>query len=141
MAVFSGTVVNKIDAKGRVSVPVKFRQLLIEQGNQSVLMIRSSNEPAIEAFGQELLSKLTKNIEGLDPMSAAFDDQARLWFAEQSDVSWDAEGRIRIPDELRDFAKLGGEIAFVGMLHKFQIWDAETFRALHPPRAVAGGRA
>lgn len=139
---FSGKVVNKIDAKGRVSVPARFRQLLIEQGNQSVLMIRSANDPAIEAFGEVLVDKLAARLETLDPMTRDYDELSRRWFARRADVAWDAEGRIRIPDDLRDYAKLGNEIAFVGLNHKFQIWNPDDYETLYPaPAFQAEGRS
>ncbi len=129
---FSGIVINKVDAKGRVSVPAKFRQVLVEQGGESVVLIRSSNYPALEGLTPPMLAKLTARIDSLNPLSAEYDALARMIYAEQADCTWDGEGRIRLPDALRAYARLEDEIAFVGLGQKFQIWDPRVYEARHP---------
>ncbi len=66
MTLFLSTFVNKIDKKGRISVPASFRQALAQQSFQGVVVFRSYKFPAIEGMGIERMERLSSSVDELD---------------------------------------------------------------------------
>lgn len=126
---FSDTVINKLDSKGRVSVPARFRQVLMAQGTQSVFIIQSTRLPALEGYGPLLRADIDARLAPLDPFSEAYDALAQAFFGNSVELAWDNEGRIRLPDHFLAHAKINDQVAFVGMSRKFQIWEPAAYEA------------
>lgn len=147
MQPFVSTIVNKLDAKGRVSVPAPFRQILAQQNTQGLYCFRSFVSPALEAFGEALISEFNDRLNALDPFfSEEHDAQAQAVLAASRLLALDDEGRVRLPDEFLAHAGIKERVSFVGMGRKFQIWDPENFapveRArIERARASRGGAA
>ncbi len=130
-ALFLSTTVNKVDKKGRVSVPASFRAALNEQGFNGVVLFRSIHHPAIEGWGLEQMDKLTSGIEQqYNPFSDERDNFAFSFLSDSVQLPCDPEGRIVIPDKLLAHAKITETAAFVGRGKSFQIWEPATFEAL-----------
>ena len=124
---FVSTVTNKIDGKGRVSVPAPFRQALAVQGANHFYCFPSFNQPALEAYGPALMEKIDQRIGELDPFSEEYDTLVRCILGGSLELSFDGEGRIKLPQAFMDHAGISDRIAFVGMGLKFQLWDPATF--------------
>jgi MraZ protein len=138
---FVSTVVNKLDAKGRVSVPAPFRQILAQQNLKGFYCFPSFVAPALEAFGETLLSDFQERLGNVDPLfSEDYDAQAQAVVGETQLLNFDDEGRVRLPDELIAHAGIGERVLFVGMVKKFQIWDPERFEPIRRER-IARARA
>lgn len=143
MAVFLSTYVNKVDRKGRVSVPAPFRAVLAEQcdgvaGN--VIVFRSLQHSALEACGPAYMAKIAEDLE-----NTVLDDETRdIWetniFAGSVSLPIDPEGRIILPDDMAAFAGITDSAAFVGRNKVFQIWQPEVFKA-RAEQARLQGRA
>jgi MraZ protein len=132
---FVSTVVNKLDAKGRVSVPAPFRQILAAQNTAGVYCFTSFVSPALEAFGEALISEFTQRLYALDPFfSEDHDSQAQAILAASRLLSFDDEGRVRLPDDFIAHAGITERVTFVGMGRKFQIWDPENFAPIERER-------
>jgi MraZ protein len=138
---FVSTVVNKLDAKGRVSVPAPFRQILAQQSLKGFYCFPSFVAPALEAFGETLLAEFQQRLGNVDPLfSEDYDAQAQAVVGETQLLNFDDEGRVRLPDELIAHAGIGERVLFVGMVKKFQIWDPERFEPIRRER-IARARA
>ncbi|MSP20386.1 MAG: division/cell wall cluster transcriptional repressor MraZ [Alphaproteobacteria bacterium] len=124
------TTVNKVDKKGRVSVPASFRTLLTAQGFNGVVVFRSISHPALEGWGIEQMEGLAKGIEAFNPFSEKRDDFAFSILADAAQLPFDPEGRILLPEKFLAHAKISENAAFVGRGKSFQIWDPGTFDAL-----------
>jgi MraZ protein len=125
---FVSTIVNKLDAKGRVSIPAPYRQILAAQNTAGVYCFCSFVSPALEAFGETLLAEFTESLNQLDPFfSEAHDAKAQSVLAASRLLSLDDEGRVRLPDDFIAHAGITSQVSFVGMGRKFQIWNPETF--------------
>ncbi len=132
---FVSSVVNKLDAKGRVSVPAPFRQILAQQNLQGVYCIPSFTVPALEAFGETLLSQFQQRLRGYDPLfSEDYDAEANTVLGRTQFLNFDDEGRVRIPDELIAHAGITERVAFIGLDLKFQIWDPVRFEPVERER-------
>lgn len=135
MAQFMGTHQNKLDAKGRVSVPAPFRTALKgkDETNGTHLVLRPSHQHAcIEAWPTPDFAALAEPLNQLDVFSPEQEDLAATLYAEAFPVEADKEGRIMLPDELVAYAGLTDAVVFMGMGRIFQIWEpaaAERRRA------------
>jgi MraZ protein len=133
MAVFLSTYLNKIDRKGRVSVPASFRQVLAEQsptGMASTLVVfRSTSLPALEACSQQHMEALAADLELMDLSDEEREAYELTIFGASQALPIDPEGRIVLPEDLREFVGIDDQIAFVGKSKTFQIWEPGAFNA------------
>jgi MraZ protein len=127
MALFLATFVNKIDKKGRVSVPAPFRAALSTEGYQGIVAFRSYKNAAIDASGISRMEKLSSSIDEFDAFSDTQDDLTATIFADCQQLPIDGDGRIIIPKPLLEHAKITNHIAFVGRGPTFQMWHPATF--------------
>jgi MraZ protein len=125
---FISTVAGSLDSKGRVCIPATYRHLLSAQNTNGVYVCPSFIDPALDAFGQELLDRINVRLAGQDPFfSASFDDEATALIARTQALPIDENGRVRIPDAMIEHAGLKDRIVFVGKAQKFQVWDADRY--------------
>lgn len=129
MALFLSTYVNKIDKKGRVSVPAPFRASIDTQNFSGVILFRSPTHNCIEGFDQATMLELSNRLDQFDLFSSAQDDLATTIFAEAVPCSFDSEGRILIPESFMVHAGITDGATIVGLGRKFQIWDPKQFEA------------
>jgi MraZ protein len=119
----------KLDAKGRVSVPAPFRAVLARESAEGVFCCPSLDRPAIEAGGRALLAEIEQAVEGFPPFSEEREQVAIALYGTSETLKMDGEGRVMLPDSLRDHAGIMDAVAFVGLGHKFQIWAPDRFSA------------
>lgn len=127
MALFLSTHINKIDKKGRVSVPSSFRAELSDEDFKGVVLFRSNTHQCLEGFAWSYMQEIGKRLDNFDLFSAEQDDLATSIFGTAVQLSMDGDGRIILPNDLVDFAALDEKASFVGMGVKFQIWDPVSF--------------
>jgi MraZ protein len=127
MASFLGTHQNRLDAKGRVSVPAAFRAALrAGEGttNGTHLVLRPSHQHrCIEAWPCTEFEALSEPLNRLDLFSQAHDDLAASLYSDAFPVEADKEGRITLPDSLVNYAGLTETVVFMGLGRIFQIWE------------------
>jgi MraZ protein len=140
VAVFIGTFENKVDRKGRVSVPAQFRQILADQSFQGIVAFRSYRAAAIEACGFNFMERLNDGMSTMDLFSDAHDDLAATIFADSQQLPFDGDGRIILPAPLAAHAGISERAAFVGKGPIFQIWEPEALEA-HKDEARARARS
>jgi MraZ protein len=120
---FLGTFENKVDRKGRVSVPATFRQNLAQTSFQGVVVFASHKAEAIEACSMDFMAELSENVDSYDLFSEAQEDLAATLFADSHQLAFDGEGRIMLPDDLCAHAGITDKAAFMGMGKTFRIWE------------------
>jgi MraZ protein len=123
---FLSTFINKIDKKGRVSVPSSFRALL-NQDFSGVIVYESISNKCIEACSLERIKKLSDGIDELDPYSDERDAFSSIILGGSVKLSFDSEGRVMLPDNLIKFANLSVKACFVGKGKTFEIWNPEKY--------------
>ena len=129
MELFLSTFVNRVDRKGRVSVPATFRSTLATHRHPNqVVLIPSFKYPAIDGTGSDHLGEMMEGLNTLDQYSDRRDDLAMV-FAESTSLQIDGEGRIVLPEPLKTHARIGEEVAFVGLGTMFQMWEPQRFDA------------
>lgn len=127
MTLFLSTYANKVDRKGRVSVPAPFRAALAAQPSPGIVLFRSSGHACLEGFAYAAMEELAGRLDHYDLFSSAQDDLATTIFAEAVQIPFDAEGRIVIPEHLLKHAAIDEQAIFVGLGRKFQIWNAAAY--------------
>ena len=124
---FLSSFENKLDKKGRVSVPSTFRSHLNSMGYNGFITYPSFNHSALEACSQDRIEKLSKTIDSLNPFDEKRDYFATSILSESVNVQFDTEGRISLSDKLLNHAKIKNRVLFVGLGYTFQIWEPTLF--------------
>jgi MraZ protein len=127
MALFIDTFVNRIDRKGRVSVPATFRVALEGQSFRGIVAFPAFRYPALQCAGMDFMERLNAGVNTIDLFSSAHDDLSAVLFADAKQLAFDGEGRVVLPGKLIEHAKLGDLAAFVGRGQAFEIWRPEEF--------------
>lgn len=124
---FISTYVNKVDRKGRVSVPATFRSTLANNRHPSLLIaFPSVRLPTIECTGSDRMEEMQERIETLEQFSEEYENLSLL-FADAHPLSIDGEGRVILPERLKEHAEITADVAFVGLGATFQIWDPRRY--------------
>ncbi len=141
MPLLVGRHLNKIDRKGRVSVPKVFRDALQAQGADGATVVYIYplfKTPGLEGCGEEFMQRIATSLDDLQMFSDEQDELASAVVESAHMLSFDPEGRIALPAELISHTGIDGEALFVGRGTRFQIWNPETY---HANRAEALARA
>ncbi len=126
MTLLVGRHVNKIDKKGRVSVPKPFRDAFVGEGFAGVYVYPSIRFQAIEACGEAYFRQLTQRVDDSLAMFSPEQDDLLIAILDNAHaLPFDPEGRISIPEELLHRADIKSEARFVGRVNSFQIWQPE----------------
>lgn len=128
MAIFIGTYENKVDRKGRVSVPFTFRQALGAQSFNGIVAFKSFRAEAIEACGYDFMEHISDSIGSLNLFSEDQDSLSSTILGGANPLGFDGEGRIILPGDLVEHAGITERAAFVGKGPIFQIWEPEALR-------------
>lgn len=129
---FVSTFENKIDSKGRVSVPASFRAVLERDAYSlgttgGIYCYPSLDAPALDAGGERLAQKIDGLLSGLPDYSDERDELSVALYGDVQVITIDGDGRIVLPQDLRAHAGIEGRVTFVGLGDKFQIWQPEAF--------------
>ena len=125
---FVSTFTNKIDAKGRVSVPAQFRATLERDGYAGgIYCYPSLDAPALDAGGQSLAQKIDGLLDGLPDYSDERDELSVALYGDVHILAIDQDGRIVLPEALRAHAGVSSHVTFVGLGSKFQMWEPARF--------------
>lgn len=129
MALFLSTYINKVDKKGRVSVPANFRAALSSQQYQGIVVYSSFINSCVEACGMDRIERVSESIDSLDPYSDERDAFAATILGGSVQLPFDGEGRVMLPEKLMAEAGITESAAFVGKGATFEIWNPATFEA------------
>ncbi len=131
MKAFIGTYINKIDAKGRISVPAPFRTVLQAKNLTGVAVYPALTGPCIEGCGLDRIEAMVESLPDAPVPGLDEDAIAHLIFASARELLFDGGGRIVLPTEFLDKANLSDQGAFVGKGRTFQIWNPAALDAAH----------
>lgn len=120
---FMGEYEHAMDQKGRIALPVKFRQdlggtAIVTRGFDSCLFVYPESE----------WRQLADRIASLPIAQANSRAFARLMLAGAMEVAVDKQGRIMVPDYLRSYASLSKKVVLAGLLTRMEIWDAAAWK-------------
>jgi len=115
---FLGNYEHTIDDKGRLTIPSKFREEL-----EGGVVVTRGLDGCLWAFSRSEWEILAEKISGLPTTSQAARDFSRFMFSYASDSIPDRQGRVLIPQNLRNFAGIDNETILIGVNNKVEIWS------------------
>ncbi len=118
---FRGQSAHTIDPKGRIIIPVRFRQMLEKQDNAGLMVSRM--DKALVAYPYDKWDEIEDRILAQAEKSDAMRRFRRFFIGGATECPWDKQGRILIPPELRSYAALEKDIVLVGVTDHFEIWN------------------
>ena len=126
MNLFLSQYKNKIDKKGRVSLPSAFRNILPVENKNEIILFKSLKFPAIDGCSYQRINKIAERIDTLDIFSDDQDDFSTSIFSEIVPTNLDKEGRFLIPEFLKKYSNIDDEVTFIGQGNYFQIWESQA---------------
>lgn len=130
MPLFVGTYENKVDKKGRVSIPARFRAVLAGQSFNGIIAYPAFDAVrAIEASGIDWFEQLSARVNNLNPFSPGHRALATAIFGRSLQLPFDDEGRVMLPREILNHAGITDRAKFVALGRTFLIWDPATCEA------------
>ncbi len=138
---FRGNFTAKLDAKGRVSFPARFREVLDELGSDE-LCITNNHKGGyrwIDVFPQAKWLELEDRLRGLEDQSESVIDFLQNYYLPGvQECQVDGQGRILLCSRLREYAGLGREVVFTGVLDKLRIYSTENWNAVFAKGETSG---
>jgi len=119
----------RLDAKGRVSVPAPFRAVLKRDGFDGLYCYPAPDRPALDAGGKALMAANEALIASFSPASPERERLSLSLYGTSETLKFDREGRVNLTETLKAHAGISEAVTFVGLGHKFQIWEPDRFRS------------
>ncbi len=125
MKIFRGRYQHSLDDKGRVAIPQRFRESLESQEKNVSLVVTVEPDECLVVYPESAWRELEEKVSSLPQMNEDLKTYLRFTIGWATDVQPDRQGRILIPQPLREFAHLERDVWFVGLLNKFEIWNGD----------------
>lgn len=122
---FLGTVINNLDAKGRVSVPADFRASVGDGNFDGIVLWPNRKRGCLEGGGMALIESYQNMLDAMDPFDPAREVLENGFFAGAKRLSFDTNGRVTLPKEFTDVAGLTDKAVFRGLGRRFEIWSPD----------------
>ena len=118
----------RLNSKGRVSIPASFRSVLTRDGFEGLYCYPALDRPAIDAGGNALMTEIEALIARYAPFSEEREQFALALYGTSETLKVDGEGRVVLSENLKRHAGVTDAVTFVGLGHKFQIWEPGRFQ-------------
>lgn len=128
MSLFLSSYENRLDTKGRISVPSSFRASVSSERFAGVVLYRSFTNKCIEGLSMSRMEQLAAATDKMGVFDSELDDLSAMLFADARPLAFDVTGRIVIPEDLLKHAGITDKAVFVGRGNCFQIWNPEEFK-------------
>jgi MraZ protein len=125
--VFFGTFNHAIDAKGRTSLPAKFRDALAAAGEPRIVLMAYPHWKSIQALPQSVWTELVKKVMEGSPFDARLQKNVLKFVSSAHEVDLDVHGRVLVPPALRGYAGLAKDVVWAGMGRAIQLWDKPSY--------------
>ncbi len=126
---FVSNFTNRLDAKGRVSIPASFRSVLARDGYEGLYVHPALDLSALDAGGHALRETIDAILARFSPFSEEWESLSTALNGTSEVLKVDPEGRIQLSEALKSHAGIGDAVTFVGQGHKFQLWEPARFEA------------
>ena len=124
---FVATFTNRLDGKGRVSVPASYRAVLAREGQDGLYCYPALDRPAIDGGGARLQQAIGDRLSVFETFSEDYESLSTAFYGESRILKIDPDGRVVLPEEFRAYAGIAETAVFVGQGFKFQIWEPARF--------------
>jgi len=125
--VFIGSFHHTLDAKGRVSIPVRFRQVLTDRYEET-LIVTTDFDQCLVGYPIDEWRQVEEKIKTLPMMQKEVKDFLRFFYSSAVECPLDRQGRILLPNHLRHYAKLNRDVVLIGMMSKIEVWGERQWK-------------
>jgi len=126
---FVSTFTNRLDAKGRVSIPAPYRSVLSRDGFEGLYCCPTLDRQAVDAGGNRLRDQIRTSLTLFEPFSEDHEYLSTTLIGESEILKIDQDGRVILTEALKAHAGIADAVTFVGQGYKFQIWEPDRFTA------------
>jgi MraZ protein len=126
---FVSTYTNRLDAKGRVSIPAQFRAVLVRDGFEGLYCCPTLDRKAVDAGGNRFRDQIRSSLSLFEAFSEEHEFLSTTLIGESEILKIDQDGRVIFSDAIKEHAGIGDRVTFVGQGYKFQIWEPDRFAA------------
>ncbi len=126
---FVSTYTNRLDAKGRVSIPAQFRAVLVRDGFEGLYCCPTLDRKAVDAGGNRFRDQIRSSLSLFEAFSEEHEYLSTTLIGESEILKIDQDGRVIFSDALKEHAGIADRVTFVGQGYKFQIWEPDRFAA------------
>ncbi|MDH3376882.1 MAG: division/cell wall cluster transcriptional repressor MraZ [Gammaproteobacteria bacterium] len=120
---FRGVSALNLDAKGRLAIPTKYRDPLLNQCDGRLVVTVNHSERCLWMYPLQEWDELEKKVVALPSLDAAAQRLKRILIGHASDCELDRNGRVLLSGPLREFADLEKRVVLIGQGNKFEIWN------------------
>jgi MraZ protein len=124
---FKGIHNINLDAKGRLTMPTKYRNTISDQSNGNMVVTIDSEEKCLLLYPATIFSNIEKKINDLPSFTKNHRRIQRLIIGHAEDLELDSSGRILLPKPLRLVAEMSKKITLIGQGEKFEIWSDDIW--------------
>jgi MraZ protein len=126
MSSFKGSYTYSVDDKGRVNLPAKLRKYVSPEVNDTFVLTRGF-ERCLFVYPVDEWNKLEQNLRNLSSYNQDHRRFVRALLELASESQLDAQGRLSLPQELREYANIRSEVRVIGTLDKIELWDPAVY--------------
>ena len=126
---FRGINIVNIEAKGRFAMPVRYREQLEEETSRQLVMTIDTEERCLLLYPLAAWETIESKLAKLPSFDPAARRVQRLLIGHATELDFDGQGRLLIPQELRDYAGIEKKIVLLGQSNKFELWSDEVWQA------------
>ncbi|ARJ41172.1 cell division/cell wall cluster transcriptional repressor MraZ [Pantoea alhagi] len=124
---FRGATLVNLDSKGRLAVPTRYRETLIEESEGQMVCTIDLHQPCLLLYTLPQWEIIEQKLSRLSSMNPAERRVQRLLLGHASECQMDSAGRLLLASTLRQHASLTKEVMLVGQFNKFELWDEQTW--------------
>lgn len=125
--VFRGINAINLDAKGRLAVPARYRQSIETVAQGHLVVTIDTEDPCLLMYPLPVWEEIERRVQALPALNAAVRRVQRLLIGHATEVEIDANGRILLPSELREYAQLDKKVTLIGLANKFELWSESVW--------------
>jgi len=126
---FVSTFTNRLDAKGRVSIPAPFRAVLAVDGFDGLYCCPTLDRQAVDAGGTRFRAVISESLANFEPFTEDHEYLSTTLIGESEVLKVDQDGRVVVSEQIKAHAGIVDRVTFVGQGYKFQIWEPDRFFA------------
>lgn len=126
---FQGITSITIDAKGRVAIPTRFRDGIVDRGGPSVIVTAHQYDACLVLYPLTDWEEVVRRVSALPDGSPDVRNIKRRFIGQATESEIDAAGRILLPQLLRTFARIGKGAVMLGQGHRLEVWSEESWAA------------
>lgn len=124
---FRGINTINLDAKGRMAMPARYRERLLSDFAGQLVVTIDPDNACLLIYTKPEWETIEHSIKALPSSDRAAERLKQLLVGYATDIDLDGNGRILLPQELREYAKLAKHVSLVGQINKFRIWDQQAW--------------